>query len=229
MSLHSLKFGTVDQTMYKKANEKDILSKQFENIMKMSAVDRELNKEVNILPIEEFYWQHPMNNTFIALKRNPIDNKFYINTHNNKKNTRFGKSLNDIKSFTVTLNDIMSLKYSDFGKTMKTKTYPKYGVIVKNNGDKTPVIDIKEPMLKNKNNIIKENHSGNINIPNEPAIQERLNIMDQKRQDDIKKNKRIIAKLYKLRNNPTIQRLIKIRSIDDNSQLIDKLFKRFKK
>ena len=229
MSLHSLKFGTVDQTMYKKANEKDILSKQFENIMKMSAVDRELNKEVNILPIEEFYWQHPMNNTFIALKRNPIDNKFYINTHNNKKNTRFGKSLNDIKSFTVTLNDIMSLKYSDFGKTMKTKTYPKYGVIVKKNGNKTPVIDIKEPMLKNKNNIIKENHNGNIAIPNEPAIQERLNIMDQKRQDDIKKNKRIIAKLYKLRNNTTIQRLIKTRSIDDNLQLIDKLFKRFKK
>ena len=151
MSLHSLKFGTVDQTMYKKANEKDMLSKQFENILKMSAVDRELNKEVNVLPIEEFYWQHPMNNSFIALKRIPIDNKFYVNMHDTSKktkgnNTRFGVSLKN-QSFIVSLNDIMTLKYSDFGMKSVNKTYPRYGVLLSDKGNKTPVVDIELSLI----------------------------------------------------------------------------------
>ena len=235
MSLHSLKFGTVDQTMYKKANEKDILSKQFENILKMSAVDRELNKEVNILPIEEFYWQHPMNNSFIALKRNPIDNKFYINMHDISKkskgnNTRFGDSLKK-QSFIVSLNDIVNLKYSDLGVKNKTKTYPKYGVLINSNGDKTPVIDVQAPVLKNKNNIIKENHSGKITEFNEPGLNDRLSLITQKRNDEIKKNKELIRKLNKLEINfnKMFKQIMKNKNIDKETKLIDVLFNKIKK
>ena len=232
ISLNVLKKATIDQTMYRKANEKDILSKQFENVLKTSAVDRELNKSVNVLPIEEFFWQHPMNNTFVSLKRNPVNNLFYLNNvgdSKSKNKTIFGASQGDKKKFLVNMKDILSMKHSDFNnKYSGSKTYPKYGIYVTKGGDKIPSVDIKEPTLsiKTKNNTIREDFTKGTKQRNEGGLDQYIDNIAAKNRKDMKNFKKIYGDLLLIKTHLPDQyaKLMKNRVIDQEK---DKMIKKF--